>query len=122
MQSNETGRGYDPARKDCTGSFTTSGDKNVASLAPNPGRDGDTTSIVPDDFDAEQLDQIRSQSSTTPPGERPKCPDPECRSLKIHKKSKRAARRDHPEDWRCQVCGNHFDEPWRPSHEGVRGP
>lgn len=122
MKPNETGRGYDPAPKDSTGSFTTSGNKNLAATGANTADTQEPSAIVPDGFDAERLEQIRSQLSTTPPGQRPKCPDPECRSLKVHRKSKRAARRKHPEDWFCEICREHFDEPYRPGHTGVRGP
>lgn len=49
--------------------------------------------------------------SSTPDDEQLRCPH--CGNVVIHHKSptRTDQPREYPEDWRCNECGAHFDEP-----------
>jgi rubredoxin len=69
--------------------------------------------IVPEDFD---LDSALSAQSSTPEEEMRRCP--ECRAVNIQRKSNRPeSHRERSEDWRCQTCEIHFEEPLPPESE-----
>ena len=64
--------------------------------------------IIPEGFD---LKQALQAPSTTPPAERPRCP--ECKLLTVRRKTDKPGDRQHPEEFYCnrKDCGFHFDEP-----------
>jgi len=90
--------------------------------------DHDPFDIVPEDFCAncnatnipDALAAAEEAASSTPRGELRRCPH--CQSVKVRQK-KANYELEHmlPEQYRCEECGEHFDEPAQPSDERVAG-
>lgn len=83
-------------------------------------RDRDPHDIIPDGFleaynatsIPEALDKAERAPSTTNPYTQPRCPDPDCGSIKVIPKP---GHRELPDkldtNFSCGECGAHFDEP-----------
>lgn len=63
------------------------------------------------DISAEEFRQRKYARSTTPNEERPRCP--ECGKFSAMPKAPGSAKRNHEEDWACNLCHAHFNEPLR---------
>ena len=90
--------------------------------------DHDPFDIVPDGFCEawnatnipDALAAAEEAPSSTPRGELRRCPH--CQSVKVRmKKANYELEHMKPESYRCEECGEHFDDPQRPSDERVAG-
>jgi transposase-like protein len=101
MDTPETTRGNDPRGQDSTDTPTSPCDRD------NPS--GRSLEELVDEVDAETLEQRRHAHSTTDPSEMKRCPA--CGSVKIRPKTGGPSGARKPGDYRCDGCGDHFDEP-----------
>ena len=90
--------------------------------------DHDPYGIVPDGFCAawnatnipDALAAAEDAPSSTPRGELRRCPH--CQSVKVRqKKANYQIEHMRPENYRCEECGEHFDDPAQPSEERFAG-
>jgi len=90
--------------------------------------DHDPYDIVPDGFCEnwnatnipDALANAEEAPSSTPRGELRRCPH--CQSVKVRmKKANYELEHMRPENYRCEECGEHFDDPQRPSDDRVAG-
>lgn len=59
------------------------------------------------------LEALKNQRSTTADEERPRCPNPECGSVCIHRMDVGVAGPEASAKYRCNGCGNRFETPVR---------
>lgn len=68
-------------------------------------------------FDAD-IEKAKRSATTTPDDEHDECP--RCGSIRIFRKITED-NRSRPEDWRCERCGAHFNDPAPPGEGGEDG-
>lgn len=60
---------------------------------------------------AELIDHLKYKTSSTPPEEKNRCP--ECKSVDIHRRTRRYKLADGTPAYHCEYCDHRFDQPAR---------